>query len=321
MPTTLQFRRGTTSQNNSFTGALGELSIDTQLDVIRVHDGSTAGGAMELTGNTATQTLTNKTLTSPVLTTPTVATSITINAAGEVRFGDDNTSNYVGFKSPGTVSSNVIWTLPSADGTSGQALVSNGSGVLSFAAAGATVSGDTSTNTDFAVYFAATTSGSLTAVKQDTGLLYNPSTGTLTSSVFAGEATSAKYADLAERYQADAEYLPGTVLIFGGDAEVTQSTERMDRRAAGVVSTDPAYLMNSSLVGKNTVTLALTGRVPCKVSGYVRKGDLMVSGVDNGVAEAWREESSPPAGSIIGKSLEDKDSRGIDVIEVVIGAK
>tara|TARA_R110001599_G_scaffold139432_2_gene319148 strand:+ start:125 stop:1090 length:966 start_codon:yes stop_codon:yes gene_type:complete len=321
MPTTLQFRRGTTSQNNSFTGSLGELSIDTQLDVIRVHDGSTAGGAMELTGNTATQTLTNKTLTSPVLTAPTVATSITINAAGEVRFGDDNTSNYVGFKSPGTVSSNVIWTLPSADGTSGQALVSNGSGVLSFAAAGATVSGDTSTNTDFAVYFAATTSGSLTAVKQDTGLLYNPSTGTLTSSVFAGEATSAKYADLAERYQADAEYLPGTVLIFGGDAEVTQSTERMDRRAAGVVSTDPAYLMNSSLVGKNTVTLALTGRVPCKVSGYVRKGDLMVSGVDNGVAEAWREESSPPAGSIIGKSLEDKDSRGIDVIEVVIGAK
>jgi len=137
MPTTLQFRRGTTSQNNSFTGSLGELSIDTQLDVIRVHDGSTAGGAMELTGNTATQTLTNKTLTSPVLTTPTVATSITINAAGEVRFGDDNTSNYVGFKSPGTVSSNVIWTLPSADGTSGQALVSNGSGVLSFADAGA----------------------------------------------------------------------------------------------------------------------------------------------------------------------------------------
>jgi len=321
MPTTLQFRRGTTSQNNSFTGSLGELSIDTQLDVIRVHDGSTAGGAMELTGNTATQTLTNKTLTSPVLTAPTVATSITINAAGEVRFGDDNTSNYVGFKSPGTVSSNVIWTLPSADGTSGQALVSNGSGVLSFAAAGATVSGDTSTNTDFAVYFAATTSGSLTAVKQDTGLLYNPSTGTLSSAVFAGTATSAQYADLAERYQADAEYLPGTVLIFGGDAEVTQSTERMDRRAAGVVSTDPAYLMNSSLVGKNTVTLALTGRVPCKVSGYVRKGDLMISGVDNGVAEAWREESSPPAGSIIGKSLEDKDSRGINVIEVVIGAK
>ena len=136
MPTVLQFRRGTTTQNNAFTGNAGELSVDTTLDTVRIHDGSTAGG-FTLTQNAATQTLTNKTLTSPVLTTPTVATSITINAAGEVRFGDDNTSNYVGFKSPGTVSSNVIWTLPSADGTSGQALVSNGSGVLSFADAGA----------------------------------------------------------------------------------------------------------------------------------------------------------------------------------------
>ena len=61
MPTTLQFRRGTTAQNNSFTGALGEISIDTQLDTIRVHDGSTAGG-FELVQKAATQTLTNKTL-------------------------------------------------------------------------------------------------------------------------------------------------------------------------------------------------------------------------------------------------------------------
>ena len=295
MPTTLQFRRGTTSQNNSFTGSLGELSIDTDLDTLRVHDGSTAGGH--------------------ALAKQTGSSNITLNAQADLRFADANSSNWVAFQAPATVSSNVTWTLPSADGSSGQALVTNGSAVLSWAAAGAETSADESTNTNFTIKFDAATSGAVTAVKHDTGLTYNPSTGTLTSAVFAGEATSAKYADLAERYQADAEYLPGTVLIFGGDAEVTQSTERMDRRAAGVVSTDPAYLMNSSLVGKNTVTLALTGRVPCKVSGYVRKGDLMISGVDHGVAEAWREESSPPAGSIIGKS------RGIDVIEVVIGAK
>ena len=301
MPTTLQFRRGTTSQNNSFTGSLGELSIDTDLDTLRVHDGSTAGGH--------------------ALAKQTGSSNITLNAQADLRFADANSSNWIAFQAPATVSSNVTWTLPSADGSSGQALVTNASGVLSWAAAGAETSADETTNTNFTIKFDAATSGAVVAVKHDTGLTYNPSTGTLTSAVFAGEATSAKYADLAERYQADAEYLPGTVLIFGGDAEVTQSTERMDRRAAGVVSTDPAYLMNSSLVGKNTVTLALTGRVPCKVSGYVRKGDLMVSGVDNGVAEAWREESSPPAGSIIGKSLEDKDSRGINVIEVVIGAK
>ena len=61
MPTVLQFRRGNTTQNNSFTGTAGELSIDTTLDTVRVHDGSTAGG-FELTQNAATQTLTNKTI-------------------------------------------------------------------------------------------------------------------------------------------------------------------------------------------------------------------------------------------------------------------
>ena len=152
MPTVLQFRRGTTAQNNAFTGNAGELAIDTDLDTIRVHDGVTVGG-FAITQNTATQTLTNKTLTSPVLNEPTVGTSITLNAAGELRFGDSDTSNYVGFKSPGTVSSNVIWTLPAADGTSGQALVTDASGTLSFAAAGATISSDTATNTNFLLYF------------------------------------------------------------------------------------------------------------------------------------------------------------------------
>src|SRR6056300_1489686 len=75
MPTVLQFRRGTTAQNNSFTGSDGELSIDTTIDTIRVHDGSTAGG-FELTQNTATQTLTNKTLTSPVLNTSVSGTAV-----------------------------------------------------------------------------------------------------------------------------------------------------------------------------------------------------------------------------------------------------
>ena len=69
---------------------------------------------------------------------------------------------------------NVTFTLPSADGTSGQAILTDASGNLSFAAAGATISSDTSTNTDFLLYFASTTSGALTAVKQDSGLTYNP---------------------------------------------------------------------------------------------------------------------------------------------------
>ena len=100
-----------------------------------------------------------------------------------------DSSNYVGFKSPGTVGSNLILTLPSADGQFGQALVTDASGNLSFAAAGATIQSDTSTNTNFLLYFASTTTGALTAVKQDSGLIYNPSTGSLSSAVFIGALT------------------------------------------------------------------------------------------------------------------------------------
>lgn len=71
MPTQVQFRRGTTTQNNSFTGAVGEITVDTTLDVLRVHDGSTAGG-FALVGATSAQTLTNKTLTSPTLNSATI---------------------------------------------------------------------------------------------------------------------------------------------------------------------------------------------------------------------------------------------------------
>lgn len=131
-----------------------------------------------------------------------------------------------------------------------------------------------------------------------------------------GTASSAKYADLAERYTTDEDYEEGTVMVFGGDEEVTQCTNKFDKRIAGVISTDPAYLMNSELEG---ATVALVGRVPCKVIGEIRKGDLMVASDTPGHAEAWRDESNPPSGSIIGKALENKTGASTDVIEVVVG--
>lgn len=297
MATQVQLRRGSSSENDAFTGALGEVTVDTTNDTLRVHDGSTAGGfqSAKLTG---TQNL-------------------TLNNQADLRFGDSDGSHYVALQAPATVSSNLTFTLPAADGTSGQAMVTDASGNLSFAAAGATISADTSTNTDFLLYFAATTSGALTAVKQDSGLLYNPSTGTLTSAAFTGVASSAKYADLAERYTADSNYQSGTVLVFGGNEEVTESTQRLDKRIAGIVSTDPAYLMNSAL--ENSVAVGLQGRVPCKVIGEIRKGDLMVSSATPGHAEAWLEDSNPPTGCVIGKALENKIGAGPDVIEVVVG--
>jgi len=135
------------------------------------------------------------------------------------------------------------------------------------------------------------------------------------NTVFA-KATSAQYADLAENYRADADYEPGTVLEFGGDEEVTISTTDSSKRVAGVVSTNPAYLMNAGLSGKHIASVALTGRVPVKVEGPVAKGDLMVSN-GNGRARACMD-AVPIVGTIIGKSLENFTS-GEGTIEVVIG--
>jgi hypothetical protein len=127
-------------------------------------------------------------------------------------------------------------------------------------------------------------------------------------------SVNANYADLAEKYLADAAYAPGTVLMFGGDKEVTQCVHDMCSRVAGVVSTNPAYLMNSGLEGEHTVELALTGRVPTRVRGPILKGDLIVSAGDGHA----RAEGLPQVGTVIGKALEDFDGDS-GVIEVVVG--
>jgi hypothetical protein len=128
-----------------------------------------------------------------------------------------------------------------------------------------------------------------------------------------GVAVSAKYADLAEKYVADADIEPGTVVHFGGEHEVSTCDVDHCQAVAGVVSTDPAYRMNDALEAEHVAMVALTGRVPCKVTGTVAKGDMMVS-AGNGRARA---EANPKVGAVIGKALEA--SEGEAVIEVVVG--
>jgi hypothetical protein len=142
----------------------------------------------------------------------------------------------------------------------------------------------------------------------------NTNAGNITGNwtLTAGSRLQATYADLAEYYESDQPYEPGTVLQFGGSKEVTLA-EDGTTRVAGVVSTDPAYVMNSGCEG-DAVALALQGRVPTKVRGTIRKGDLMISG-GNGFA---RPAVSPTVGTVIGKALQDFD--GIEgIIEVAVG--
>ena len=448
MPTTVQFRRGTTAQNDAFTGADGELSIDTDKKAIRIHDNSTAGGE-EVVSVSATQTLTNKTITgtftgnitgdvtgdvtgnadtatalatartiagnsfdgtanitiastdlsdtadlarlaSPALTgTPTaptaaantnstqiattayVQTEITdliggapgaLDTLNELAAAINDDSSFastvttslagkVGTTSAQALStdanamtvSNATITLARADSTTDVVTVNNvaNANACSGNAATATtlqtartingvsfngsanitvepyISDDDTGDTNCPVLFSATSTAGYKRIYEDSAFYFNNTANTLVATNFSGTATAAKYADLAERYTSDSNYEAGTVLIFGGEEEVTESTQRLDKRIAGIVSTDPAYLMNSAL--ENSVAVGLQGRVPCKVVGEIRKGDLMVSSATPGHAEAWRDESNPPAGSVIGKALENKTGAGADVIEVVVG--
>jgi hypothetical protein len=128
------------------------------------------------------------------------------------------------------------------------------------------------------------------------------------------KATTAQYADLAEWYEADADYPPGTVLIFGGNQEVTLAVGINDVRVAGVVSTNPAHIMNSGLKAPHIAAVALTGRVPTLVVGAVAKGDMMVT-AGGGRAQACAE---PRMGSVIGKALQDHPG-GQGTIEIVVG--
>jgi hypothetical protein len=144
----------------------------------------------------------------------------------------------------------------------------------------------------------------------------NTTTGKITGnwSLTAGSLFVATYADLAEFYAADEKIEPGTVVMFGGEYEIKVCNEQNSTKVAGVVSTEPAYVMNGMLKGDFPTMVALQGRVPVKVTGKIEKGDMLVS-AGNGCAMS---DSFPAVGSVLGKSLENFDGE-YGIIEVAVG--
>ena len=158
-----------------------------------------------------------------------------------------------------------------------------------------------------------TMSGSISV---GTDNLYDLGTPTNQWKSIYGHTIEATYADLAERYEIDIQSEVGTVVIFGGDKEITPCFEDEDISVAGVISTNPAFKMNSNAGDDNTHPyVALRGRVPCKVIGPVRKGDLLVTSDTTGVAKSV---GKTPLVAGFAKSLVDDLSDGIRLIEVVI---
>ncbi len=163
---------------------------------------------------------------------------------------------------------------------------------------------------------ATTLGGTLTtkAILPDTDASYDIGSSSLGYNTVHAKATSAQYADLAEIYESDSDYEVGTVVIFGGEKEITVSSMGSDPRVAGVISENPAYLMNNTAKGQ---AVALQGKVPCKVVGQISKGDMLVTHSQHpGVA---RKGTNPTIGTVIGKALEDYNSTDIGTINIVAG--
>jgi hypothetical protein len=261
----------------------------------------------------------------------TTATTASAVAANSVALGTDTTGNYIatgavsGVGLSGSASSegatftvtsnatsaNTVSTIVARDGSGNFSAGTitaalSGNATTATTATNVTVTANNTANETVYITFVDGATGTQ-GIETDTDLSYNPSTNTLTTSIFSGTATSAQYADLAERYLLDAEYPFGTVMTVGGGAEVTYCTQ--DSIPVGVISTAPAYLMNSELEGG--VAVALVGRVPVRVVGSVVKGQVVYADHD-GIASATAE------GKRVGIALETNDDAGEKLVECVL---
>jgi hypothetical protein len=137
---------------------------------------------------------------------------------------------------------------------------------------------------------------------------------TIYATTFSGKATSAQYADVAENFTTDARYTPGTVVALGGVEEITAAVEDLANNVFGVVSNKPAYLMNAGL--KDGIAVAVTGRVPVKVTGTINKGDRLVS-AGNGIARA-AIDGEATFFNVIGRAIESKIEEEEGLIEAFV---
>jgi hypothetical protein len=358
MSTQVQYRRGTEAQNNSFVGALAEITVDTTNKTLRVHDGATAGGSNIATvayvdaqiGNIQANAISFGTTSMSIASSGanlvanvagTVSMTVASGAVGIGTAPTDAQLTVAGNKSASSwTTSGIALRLTgatytdSSTATSGTA-ASNHINAIGLSTLAATNGGVTTTNAaslyiagppaagsnmtitnPYALQIAAgnfVTAGNILAASNNTSNI--GSSSSKFSNIF-GVTVNATYADLAEYYTSDEKYVPGTVVCFGGDKEITQSTQSHDPAIAGVISTNPAYLMNVDLEDGQPV--ALQGRVPCRVKGIIRKGDRLVASDVPGVAQKLDMGQYQP-GCIIGKALENHDSSDEGMIEVVVG--
>ena len=161
-------------------------------------------------------------------------------------------------------------------------------------------------------------SGAWTAYRSDDDLS-NKDLVDIRANVVHARATSAAYADVAERFEADAPMSEGAVVTLGGSAEITESQGDMNNTVFGVISTQPAFMMNAMAGNSESHPfVAMTGRTPVRVTGSVAKGDRLVSSSVKGTARAVTSEEDITPFHVIGRALEAKTDAGIGLVNAVV---
>ena len=294
--------------------------------------GTISGATINSTGGTHTGNIAINTATAAALTTNTTVAELFNSGATTVRIGQAGVTQFKNNTQATSTTTGAIQLTGGMSITTGQLWIGGASGRSITATGNVVISGNaqaTSTTTGVLVatgglgintgnvYIGGSGGNAIVHtgnIIPTANLAFDIGTSTAWYNTFYGKSIQAQYADLAERYVADAEYDVGTVLVFGGKQEVTVTTQFADHRVAGVVSGQPAYLMNAVAPG---IAVALRGRVPVKVIGSVHKGDLLVTSDLEGHAVSVGGDTSHGI-KIFAKSLETNGELGEKIIEAVI---
>ena len=304
---------GSTYSNSNVTSLLASFGSNTISTTGSITSASLVGGVITGSSVSVTGIVTG---TSHVGSVVSVTGAITgASVVGGVITGT-STSVTGTATAASTVGGVITGTSTSVTGT--QTAASTVGGVItgSSASVTGTVTGGALTGSSLTVTTGSVTAGSIVNGNAN-GVGNIGSSTTYFNTVFA-KATSAQYADLAEMYCGDKLYSPGTVVDFGGTNEITTTTKSHSTQVAGIISTNPSYLMNSALDCTTALEVALVGRVPCSVVGTIHKGDRLVSSDFPGVAQALDMSQYQP-GCIVAKALEDYNSTEPGIIEVAVG--
>ena len=284
-------------------------------------------GNLTVNGTTTTVATTNTTNTDNIYELATGTTGTPANDAGLIIERGDSANAFIGFDESedkfkvGTTSStgSATGNLTITTGT----LIANLEGDVTGAVTGNADTATEATNVtvtanntaDETVYLTFVDGATGTqGIETDTGLSYNPSTNVLSTT-----ASAAQYADVAERFEADAPMEIGSVVEVGGTAEITEATSDLSEDVFGVISDKPAYMMNAG-AGDNTTHpfVAMTGRTPVRVVGAVTKGQRLVTSSTKGCARAVAQGESISPFNVIGRALESNTETGIKLVNCAV---